>query len=518
MLRFELQAAFERGTKAVAGGCVILARMSRFSSLKSVLLAHELAFLFLVVVTGALGGIWAYFWQQTSAESFRLNQLSYFSLQIRSDLFRQIKEVTYARLMENPAALTLYGNYSRQIDQHFNNLRRLSANRDEDIGIQRMQQAYRVLQVDMNHIFSDPYLANRVVRIKILDPRYEQELVGGFENAFIQFDAIVRVENARLNRTLADWTRLAPIVLPIPIVLAVALIFLARRWLQRGFVRPMASLMHGARLISKGNLEEVVPVEGVEEMQDLAQAINRMARDLARSRDALVESEKSTALGALVPVVAHNIRNPLASIRAHAQLLDHADQPEDTAEIKQAIIDTVDRLGRWVSALVSYLHPLKPKPVRRSPGQLLDAALGLLQPRIAEKQLQLVRREWELDATVEVDPDLMEQALYGLLSNAVDASPEGGTLTLAAMVRDDHAIMVIEDQGAGMPFQPEPKGLTPGPSTKRFGTGLGIPVAFKVCRAHGWNLDFKPGENGGTTVTISAPMTQAQTDETDNED
>jgi len=419
--------------------------------------------------------------------------------------------------MENPAALTLYGNFSRQIDQHFNNLRRLSNNRDEDIGIQRMQQAYRVLQADMNHIFSDPYLSNRVVRIKILDPRYEQELVGGFEHAFVQFDAVVRVENLRLNRTLADWTRLAPILLPIPIVLAVALIFLARRWLQRGFVRPMASLMHGARLISKGSLEEVVPVEGVEEMQDLAQAINRMARDLARSRDALVESEKSSALGALVPVVAHNIRNPLASIRAHAQLLDHADQPEDTAEIKKAIIDTVDRLGRWVSALVSYLHPLKPKPVKRSPGQLVDAALGLLQPRIEEKHLKLARQEWELDAAVEVDPDLMEQALYGLLSNAVDASPEGGALTLTAAVHDSNALITVEDQGPGMPFQPEPKGLTPGPSTKRFGTGLGIPVAFKVCRAHGWNLEFEPGENGGTRITISGPAAQAQADDPDDE-
>jgi nitrogen-specific signal transduction histidine kinase len=84
-------------------------------------------------------------------------------------------------------------------------------------------------------------------------------------------------------------------------------------------------------------------------------------------------------------------------------------------------------------------------------------------------------------------------------------------------VHDADVLMMIEDQGPGMPFQPEPKGLTPGPSTKRFGTGLGIPVAFKVCRAHGWNLDFKPGENGGTRITISGPVTQAQADDNDDE-
>jgi signal transduction histidine kinase len=59
-----------------------------------------------------------------------------------------------------------------------------------------------------------------------------------------------------------------------------------------------------------------------------------------------------------------------------------------------------------------------------------------------------------------------------------------------------------------MPFEPQPSGLTPGPTTKRFGTGLGIPVAFKVCKAHGWKLEFGRGENGGTRVTITAPLSE----------
>ncbi len=469
------------------------------------MLAQELAFLFLVAVTGALGGTWAYFWQKNSAELVRLNELTYLSQQIRGDLFRQIKEVLYARMVENPEAFELYGSYSRLMDQHFKDLRQLADRGDERQAIQGLQQAYRILQSDMNHIFSDPYLPTQSVRIKVLDPRYEQELVGGFEAALSKFSGVIQAEHQVIDQTLRRWTRIAPVVLPLPIILALTLIVLARRWLRRGFVEPMAAVMAGAQRISRDELQQPLPERGVDEMVDLARTINHMAGELARSRDALVESEKNSALGALVPVVAHNIRNPLATIRASAQLLEHADQPAEVAEIKNAIVDTVDRLERWVSALVSYLHPLKPAPVRRRPTQLLDAALTLLQPRLAEKRLEIRKEPWDTEAEVEVDADLMEQALYGLLSNAVDASPEGGVLTVGAAARGASLEIIVADQGPGMPFLPEPRGLKPGPSTKRFGTGLGIPVAYKVCRAHGWQLEFKRNEPSGTRVVITAP-------------
>ncbi len=489
--------------------------LARLRSLRSLLLAHELAFLFLVIVTGALGGVWAYFWQKTSAESVRINQLTYSSLQIRSDLFRQIKEVTYARLSGNADALSLYGEYSRRIDKHFNTLRQLSASAEEDAAVQGMQRSYRVLQSDMNNIFSDPYFISRVVPIKILDLQYEQIMVGDFEKSQSQYEQLLRDKQQNLDATLATWTRYAPLILPLPIVVAIGLIVMARRWLKRGFVEPMKEITQGARLISIGDVGYVIPQTGVTEMIELSRAINQMAVDLSRSRDALVESEKSGALGALVPVVAHNIRNPLASIRASAQLLDHADDKAEIPEIKNGIIDTVDRLGRWVSALVSYLHPLKPHPVPRSPTVIVDAAVKLLDNRLRERNIAVVRPQWDADAVALIDPDLMEQAVYGLLSNAVDASPPGANLTLSAVHGGDALQITIDDEGPGMPFEPQPSsGLTPGPTTKRFGTGLGIPVAFKVCKAHGWKLQFGRTERGGTRVTITAPL---QTEDEESE-
>lgn len=479
-------------------------------SLKSLLLTYELAFLFLVVVTSGLSGIWAYRWQQTSVESVRLTGLGATAQRIRSDLFRQIKEVTLARLMEDPQALDLYAEYSRQIDRHFNMLRRRTASREDELAIQAMQRAYRVIQQDMNKIFTNPYLINRVVRLRILDPRYEQELVGEFEQAFQIFEALLAKQQRELEETVERSTQGLLVLLPILIVLAMALLVLSRLSLQRGFVRPMATVMLGARRISEGQLDHKIPVQGTEEMANLAQAINRMAIELARQRDALVESEKQAALGALMPVVAHNIRNPLASIRATAQLLDHADHPEEFREIKQAVVDTVDRLGRWVSALLSYLHPLKPYRIMAPISSIVNNALRLLQPKLEAKGIHVVQANCAEEPEVSVDVDLMEQALYGLLLNAVDASPSGGRLTIAVKQGADHYTLSIEDQGPGLPFQPMPGSLSPGPSTKRFGTGLGIPFAFKVCNAHGWKLTFNPGEGGGTRVAMDIPVVSAE--------
>lgn len=481
-------------------------RMSaRLVSLRRLLLSHELAFVLLVVVMGILSGFWAYFWQQTSEETVRYNRMTYSLEQIRSNLFRQIKEVALARLMEDPRAVQVYTEYSRTIDKQFNTLRQHSREREEDEAVQDLQRAYRVLQKDMNNIFADPYLANRVVRIKILDPRYEQALVGDYEAAHSRFQELLSRKYGELESTMADWTRFAPILIPVPILLAGILLVISRRSLQRGFVKPMDAVMEGARKMRVGQLEHRIPVAGVEEMSDLANALNEMADALKKSQEALVDSERQAALGALVPVVAHNIRNPLAAIRASAQLLEDCDDGEELKEATRDITDTVDRLSRWVSALVSYLHPLKPHLQRQRLSVVCDAAVHLLDPRLSEKQIEVERNGWDVDDEVDMDPDLIEQAVYGLLSNAVDASPEEAKLSLTLKRHGEEIRLIILDQGAGLPFKPEPTGLEPGPSTKRFGTGLGIPVAYKVFSTHGWRLNFENLAGGGTEVTIGVP-------------
>jgi signal transduction histidine kinase len=481
-------------------------------SLNRLLLTHELAFLVLVVVAGGIGGIWAYFWQQTSAESFRLNYLANTAQEIRSDMFRQIKDVTIGRLRDDPAAEAQYEEILKRIKESFNGLRQHSGSRAEDYAIQHLQQAYGQLQFDMNEIFEDTYLLNRMVRSKLLDPKYEHDLVSEFEAAYTNLQGLIRRQVAVQGAEIETWTRFAPYAITIPIFVAVLLLLVSRASLQRGFVRPMASIMEGTRSLSAGDRHQDLDENGVEEVAVLARGINHMTAELARSRDALVEAEKQAALGALVPVVAHNIRNPLAAIRANAQLLEYGAAESEVAETRSAIIDTVDRLGRWVSALVSYLHPLKPVPRDHRASMLFDDTLDLLRPRLIDKEIEVIREAWAEDATVSVDADLMEQAFYGIISNAIDASPRGADLRFSIVSDDDAIRLSVVDQGEGIPFDPEPTALAPGPTTKRMGTGLGIPVAFKVAKAHGWDLEFDATPGKGTRVTFIAPKRNIGTD------
>jgi signal transduction histidine kinase len=487
----------------------------RPKSLRKLLLIHEVAFLFLVAVTGLLGGLSAYFWHQYSAESNRINNLIFGTEQIRGELFRQIQEAIRARLLEDAQALELYGEYSRSIDQQFNKLRQNANSTEEDKAIQDLQSSYREIQKDMNKIFTDPYVVSRQVRMKILDPRFSQAMVGRFEVEYLAMKSILKDEHEAMDIILDRWTRYAPIIIPIPLLLAVMLVLYARNILNREFILPMSSVISGANIISRGQLDFKLSVNGVEEVSELANTINSMASELEDSRYALVESEKQTALGALVPVVAHNIRNPLASIRATAQVLEDIEDKEELKESKQAILETIDRLGRWVNALVSYLHPLKPNYRLIHASKMINATLHLLKPKLDEKLIRINKIGWENDLRLNADPDLMEQAFYALLANAIDASPREAFLTISMTTRDSNLEICFQDQGPGLPFNPKPNNLAPGPTTKRFGTGLGIPIAFKICQQHGWKLEFEDNDGPGTTAIIIAPIRVIE--ESDNE-
>jgi signal transduction histidine kinase len=479
---------------------------SRPKSLKNLLFLHEVAILFLVAVTGLLGGLSAYFWHQNTAESVRINTMIYLTEQIRGELYAQIQVTIRARVLEDSHAFEVYPEYSRSISELFNELRQNSRSREADNAIQKLNLSYREIQIDMNNIFNNPYIADQFARIQILNPAFAQQMEGKFENGYHTFKELLTNKHKNLGEMLSVWTKFAPFIIPIPLIIAFIIVLYTRQVMRKDFIRPIANVMIGAGEISHGNLEYLIEEEGVEEVSDLAAAINKMAIELVENRKTLIENERQAALGVLVPVVAHNIRNPLASIRATAQLLEHAENQEEINESKDAIIETIDRLGRWVSSLVSYLHPLKPYLTEAKVSDLIDAALGLLINKITEKEIKIIKSGWEIPQLSKVDPDLMEQALYTLLANAVDASPVSGNIKIRLLNTEDYIEINILDSGPGLPFEPKSSNFEPGPSTKRFGTGLGIPIAYKICQKHGWNLKFNVIKGQGTEVTINAPI------------
>jgi signal transduction histidine kinase len=231
-----------------------------------------------------------------------------------------------------------------------------------------------------------------------------------------------------------------------------------------------------------------------------------MADKLASSQETLVRTEKQAAQGLLVPMLAHNIRNPLASIRATAQVMDSPEYDKETRESLIDIISTVDRLERWTGALLAYLHPLKPQPSQTRMRDIVEGALAPLQQKLKEKSIQLNLPTWPENDRILTDQHLLEQVIYNLLLNAVDASTKSSSIDVDFEVTTEEYILKLLDRGSGMPFIPDPSSISLAPTTKRFGTGLGIPFAFKVCDALDGSLTFAARPGNGTVITIELPV------------
>lgn len=488
-------------------------RQSSLQSLRGLLRAHLGSLVLLVVVTAGLSGAWALVWRHSSQASLRLNGLLVEAQAVRGDLYRQMKEIT--RLDEMPSRED-YWRRLYQIDEHFYLMEQYAETAAQHRAIARMHDAYELIGVVMNRLIlttnADPSESQIA---KLLDPAYDRWVTGDFEQAYDDLTAIVAADRERLQARLDRWLALAPWISALPLLLALAVVVRVNRRFRSGFVQPMRELAAGAAELGRGGLVEPVPEKGVTELRQLARTLNRMARELAASRRELVERERQAALGALVPVIAHNIRNPLAGIRANAQLLDSEASADEILETGADIIDASDRLERWLGALLAYLHPLQ---IRAQPcdfDAVVDGAVAALGGRPQAQDVRLIRdRPPAPDrglpgARLNADAPLLEQALHGLLANALEASPGGGAIRLTTTVRAGRARLSIEDQGPGMRIDPDPLAQGPLPTTKKRGTGLGIPFAYKVVHAHGGKIQFAAAAWGGTRVTIDLPLGRA---------
>ncbi len=485
--------------------------MIRIYSLRGLLLGHNLAFLLLIVVTGAMGWVGVELRQRAAEESLRLNTLMSLVQETRGDVYRQMTEVFDHHFLGEANAVTDYRRTSARIlatFAHMEDVARLAAERT---AIDGLKEAYQNVRRRTDQIMSTPSMAVRQADQLAVFFTADLRMVwlDDYELLFALNDELLTVAQEAEKERVDTLSRNAGLVLLIPIGLAAILLLFSRSFVQRAFVRPIGDLLDGFDAFAKGQLDHKVPEHGVTELVTLERAVNRMAQELAQSREALVSAERQAALGALVPVVAHNIRNPLAAIRATAQVHEGPGTPREVVQGLKDIRGTVDRLERWLSALLSYLNPLRLARVEVRLSEIFDQAVMFLAPRLEAKQIRLRRVGWDVAAVASLDVHLMEQAVYGLLSNAVEASPENAPITLTVRLAGPNVQMVIADRGPGMPFRPMPGDLHPGPTTKSYGSGLGIPFAFKICGLHQGMLEFSAREGGGTEVIVTLPAAQS---------
>jgi signal transduction histidine kinase len=475
-------------------------------SLKDLLLIHELIFILLVVLAGAAGGIGIHLWDRSSQESHRISLLIQEIQQTRGDLYRQMKELFDAYFLADTQARQEYDSYTTSIGSHFRQLGQLAVGEEEHAAINELKQSYAEFVSETTTIFDQQLIFSSETLQKKLNSDLEAGIFQRYELVTARTERLLSLKQAELQQRQEEVKRTAIVLLIIPMLLAITLLFFSRYYLKRAIVQPIQQILRATAELSAGQLEHKVPETGAAELATLSNAINRLAEELARSQEALIRTEKQAAQGLLVPMLAHNIRNPLASIRATAQVAASPELDPEIRESLQAIISTVDRLERWTGSLLAYLHPLKPQPSATTIERIIHGALEPLQLRLREKSVALTTATpKKKNSPLFTDEHLLEQALYNLILNAVEAAPANSPLDIQTEVSSDMLRVRIADRGPGMPFIPDPRTLSPGPSTKRFGTGLGIPFAFKVCEALRGRVAFKNRDDGGTIIELEIP-------------
>jgi signal transduction histidine kinase len=232
------------------------------------------------------------------------------------------------------------------------------------------------------------------------------------------------------------------------------------------------------------------------ELRSIVRAVNTMAESRQGLEAALRREDRLRVMGRVVAGIAHEIRNPLNSIRLTIRVLARRlhRQPE-AAESIQLVIGEIDRLDTLLKSLLAF-RPDEPPQIRRQPLQpILDRTLALVKPHASESGVA-IHVNGVVDSQAAVDSDFLQQALMNLLLNAIDASGRTGTVEVTLQPANSHLVILIEDTGPGLTVEQQDRLFEAFYTTKRGGTGLGLAVTKTLLDNMGAGIDYSAATRG----------------------
>lgn len=319
-------------------------------------------------------------------------------------------------------------------------------------------------------------------------------------------------ELAKLNRE-ADRQRRRSLILVGVVVSLTALHVLCVGWLlRRWLLYPMERLNRQVDALARDEPPGEPLLESPHEMANLARALDRARQSLGALREQLLIGERLTTIGRFATQLAHNLRNPLASIRAAAQVTHrHAAGDGYVTERMEEVIQSVDRLNQWIARLMEV--------ARRDPSPSQHADVVALLERV-ERAVRSELTAKELALRIEApadglhcwhDPATLEHAMIAVVMNAIEASPLHGTVVVRAQRsaddgQDGHCRVSVEDAGGGLPRDDPERIFDLTYSTKQHGMGLGLGLARQAIERQGGSIHARNNTGGGATIWVELPL------------
>ncbi len=239
------------------------------------------------------------------------------------------------------------------------------------------------------------------------------------------------------------------------------------------------------------------------------QQLNSVYRELRQNFEGMKRAERLSALGQLSAGLAHEIRNPLASIEGAAIVVQRESQ---SAERRREFLDIIQkecrRLNRLLSSFLDFAKPRPPHLQSVDVDALLDSVIVLASHAKDNGRVNFQKQLQRGLSVVEGDPEQLKQVLLNLTMNAAQTIPEGGVIRLAAQQNLTHVMIDVQDPGPGINADQLDRIFDPFFTTKEGGTGLGLSVAHQIVTQHGGTLSVSRNSPEGATFRISLPLRQ----------
>jgi two-component system, NtrC family, nitrogen regulation sensor histidine kinase NtrY len=294
----------------------------------------------------------------------------------------------------------------------------------------------------------------------------------------------------------------------------IVLAILLSSWASARVTRPLVQLARAAQDVASGDWDASVKVEGHDEVAQLAESFNRMTSELLAQKERLVQTERVAAWRELARRLAHELKNPLFPLQLTVENLIRAREhsPEMFEEIfresSQTLLAEISNLKGIIGRFSEFSKMPQPQLQRVQVNEIVEAVARLFQAQFQTQGHGAIHCGIQLAPRLDLiaaDPELLHRALSNLVLNAMDAMPNGGTLTLRTRRNDGRVVIEVCDTGSGLTREECERIFTPYYTSKQHGTGLGLAIVQSVISDHGGRISVQSEPGKGTKFVIELP-------------
>lgn len=266
---------------------------------------------------------------------------------------------------------------------------------------------------------------------------------------------------------------------------------------------PLANLKRNAIKIEEGNYGTKVDILSNDEIGELAEAFNSMSQTLKNNTEELIKKEKLAALGEMAAVLAHEIKNPLTSIKMNVDILEESLQLKNNDEFPFSIMKKeINRLNNLVKDVLQFSSQMDLVCSDLDIKSLISEILFQLTNKLEKKNISVINK---IESNkLSADYEKLKQVFFNLLDNSIESIDKDGSIEIISHSENNNLYISIKDSGNGI--ENTDKIFEPFFTTKASGTGLGLSVSQKIIEQHGGKIKLITSSPGETIFEISIPV------------